>query len=299
MDRRLFLKTIGLAGATAMTAGDAEAADIRDEKELYGMLIDTTRCAGCRNCELVCAEANGLPLPDIDDESAFDNERRPSPTQLAVVNRYETDRGEIFAKKQCMHCVQPACASACLTKAMLKTEQGPVVWRESKCMGCRFCMVSCPFDIPKFEYDSAVPKIRKCVMCWGRLKEGERPACVENCPAEALMFGKRRDLIREARQRIHDDPDDYVDHIYGEHEVGGTGAMYLASVPFEQLGFRTDLGTTSFPELTQGFLYSVPIVLTLWPAFLLALSQATKKDDENERSEAAHDELQSNATRNG
>jgi hypothetical protein len=133
-------------------------------------------------------------------------------------------------------------------------------------------------------------------MCWDRLKQGQQPACVENCPGDALMFGKRRDLIREARQRIHDDPDDYVDHIYGEHEVGGTGAMYLSAVPFEQLGFRTDLGTTSFPELTQGFLYSVPIVLTLWPAFLLALSQATKKDDENERSEAVHDELHTNAT---
>lgn len=298
MDRRSFLKTVGVAGATAMATRDNRADDIRDDKELYGILIDTTRCAGCRNCEVVCAETNGLPEPDIDDESVFESERRPSPTQLTVVNRYETDRGEFFAKKQCMHCVQPACASACLTKAMLKTEQGPVIWRESKCMGCRFCMVSCPFDIPKFEYDKAVPKIKKCVMCWDRLKEGEQPACVENCPAEALMFGKRSELLREAHKRIAEDPDGYVDHIYGEHEVGGTGVMYLAAVPFEQLGFRTDLGAKSYPELTQGFLYSVPIVLTLWPAFLVALSQATKKNGETQPqlNEVADDDIQPNVT---
>jgi Fe-S-cluster-containing dehydrogenase component len=185
-----------------------------------------------------------------------------------------------------MHCNQPACASACLTKAMLKTEEGLVVWREDKCMGCRFCMISCPFDIPKFEYDSAVPKISKCTMCWGRLKEGEQPACVENCPEEALTFGKRRDLIEEARVRIYENPDSYVSHIYGEHEAGGTGYMYLSAVPFEQLGFRTDLGTTPYPEFSKDFLYAVPVILTLWPPFLLALNRATKKGEAEETIES-------------
>ena len=185
-----------------------------------------------------------------------------------------------------MHCVQPACASACLTKAMKKTDEGPVVWRGNKCMGCRFCMVSCPFDMPKFEYASANPKIQKCRMCWERLKEGQLPACVENCPAEALSFGKRSEMISEARKRIVEDSDTYFEHIYGEHEVGGTGFLYLSPVPFEQVGFRTDLGNVAYPLLTQDFLYGVPIVLTLWPAFLLALSNATKPKSESEETEA-------------
>lgn len=228
---------------------------------------------------MACADVHGFPQPDP-DEAVFEKERSPSTTQWTLVNRYNTDKGEVFAKKQCMHCNQPACASACLTKAMLKTEEGPVIWREPKCMGCRFCMVSCPFDVPKFEYDSPMPRIQKCTLCWERLQEGEHPACVEACPAEALQFGKRRELIEEARRRIVENPEEYVHHIYGEHEAGGTSYMYLSKVPFEQLGFRTDLDTTSYPELSKDYLYAVPIVLTLWPAFLLALSNATKKEGE-------------------
>jgi ferredoxin len=162
---------------------------------------------------------------------------------------------------------------------MLKTEEGPVIWRESKCMGCRYCMVSCPFDVPKFEYNSAFPRIQKCILCWERLENGQQPACVENCPGGALLFGKRRDLIEEARKRIYGEPDRYYHEIYGEHEVGGTGFLYLSAVPFEQLGFRTDLGWTAYPDFTTGFLYGVPIVLLLWPAFLVAVSQAVKQDE--------------------
>ena len=215
----------------------------------------------------------------------MEKERSTSETQWSVVNRYETEAGEVFAKKQCMHCLQPACAAACLTKAMLKNPAGPVVWRESKCMGCRFCMISCPFDVPKFEYHSAVPEIHKCVMCWERLQQGQLPACVENCPNEALAFGKRSEMIAEARRRIHDDPQGYVPHIYGEHEVGGTSFLYLAAVPFEQLGFRTDLGTTAYPTYTEDFLYGVPVVLTVLPAFLLALSNATKREGDDPANE--------------
>lgn len=250
-----------------------------DQKEFVGVLVDTTRCIGCRSCEMACAETHGFPEPDSDD-AVMEKERTPTVSQWSIVNRYETDKGESFAKKQCMHCNQPACAAACLTKAMLKTEDGPVIWREDKCMGCRFCMISCPFDIPKFEYDSPNPKIQKCNLCWGRLQEGEVPACVDACPADAVTFGKRRDLIEEAHRRIWSNPGDYVHHIYGEHEAGGTGYLYLSAVPFEQMGFRTDIGTEAYPEYSKDYLYAVPIVLTLWPAFLLALNNATKNDTE-------------------
>jgi len=287
MNRRSFLKTVGVAGAVAMgSSGGANASADGEGIEGYAVLVDTTRCVGCRNCETVCAEANGLPEPDVMDDSVLEAVRKPSETQWSVINRFETDKGEFFVKRQCMHCVLPACASACLTKAMKKTDEGPVVWRENKCMGCRFCMVSCPFDMPKFEYNSANPKIQKCRMCWERLKEGQIPVCVENCPAEALTFGKRSEMIAEARRRIVVESGSYIDHIYGEHEVGGTGFLYLSAVPFEQIGFRTDLGNLAYPLLTQDFLYGVPIVLTLWPAFLLALSNATKPKSASDETEA-------------
>jgi len=189
----------------------------------------------------------------------------------------------VFVKKQCMHCWQPACANACLTKAMLKTKDGPVIWREDKCMGCRFCMLSCPFYIPKFEYDKAVPRIMKCHLCFERLNDGDEPACVEVCPEEAIVFGKRRDLLDEARTRIYTEPDKYVHSIYGEHEAGGTGWIYLAAVPFEQLGFNTNLEMRAYPELARGFLYSVAVVFLLWPPFLLGLSRATGGAEKAER----------------
>lgn len=280
MNRRSFVKTLGAVGIATLPAKKISAEEKTEAKEFMGILVDTTECVGCRSCEEACAEAHGFPAPDPDD-SVFDTVRKTSITQWTLVNRFEVDDNEIFVKKQCMHCNQPACASACLTKAMLKQEDGPVIWREDKCMGCRFCMLSCPFDIPKFEYDEWNPKIQKCNLCFDRLKEGELPICVDVCPAEAIIFGKRSDLIEEANKRIYTNPDDYIHHIYGEHEVGGTGYLYLSSVPFDQIGFRTDLGTTPYPEYTQDFLYAVPIILALWPPLLLAMSNATKRDEES------------------
>lgn len=285
MDRRNFLKTLGIAGSTALLPGSTLASPSEDI-EFMAVLVDTTLCVGCRGCEEICAETNNLPECDIND-SDLEKERTTSETQWSVINRYEADvdGGEIFVKKQCMHCNQPACAAACLTKAMYKTEEGPVIWREGKCMGCRFCMLSCPFDVPKFEYNSPNPKIQKCRMCFERLKKGEKPACVENCPAEALLFGTRRELIDRAKTRIYSEPDRYVHHIYGEHEVGGTGFLYLSAVPFEEIGFRTDLGTTAYPKFTKEFLYAVPVILTLFPAFLYAVSNATKGQQDKTESE--------------
>jgi formate dehydrogenase iron-sulfur subunit len=285
MDRRGFIKIFGasLLGTACTTLAantlKPEESVASGYNELMGVLVDTTLCIGCRNCELVCAETHDLSVPDITDESVFEETRDTSITQWTVVNRYETEQGEIFVKKQCMHCCQPGCVSACLVKAMKKREEGPVTW-DTNCMGCRYCMISCPFDIPKFEYNSWNPKIQKCNLCWDRLREGEQPACVDACPEEALLFGTRRELVEEARERIYREPKKYIHHIYGEYEVGGTSYLYLSAVPFEQIGFKTDLGTTAYPEYTTGFLYSVPIVLILWPAFLVGLSYLTRREEE-------------------
>ena len=207
--------------------------------------------------------------------------RNTDENHRTVVNAFSTDIGEVYLKKQCMHCNQPACSAACLTKAMFKTEEGAVIWRGEKCMGCRYCMISCPFDIPKFEYFSSNPRIQKCTMCFDRLQQGKIPACVEKCPAEALTYGLRRDLIKEARKRIAENPSQYVDHIYGEHEAGGTGFLYLSSVPFNLVGLKTDIQNVSYPELSKGFLYSVPAIFILWPAILVGLREGTRKNNFN------------------
>ena len=273
-DRRDFIKTLTVLVSGILGSNSIKAREINKEEELHGILIDTTLCEGCQTCEWECAEENGLPEPN--DYPELGLERKLDTTRFTVVNEYDTSNGEIYVKKQCMHCNQPACDAACLTQAMKKMEKGPVVWRGNKCMGCRYCMISCPFEIPKFEYNSANPKIQKCAMCWERQKDGLIPACVENCPAEALMFGKRRDLLDEAFSRIYTNPDQYYPYVYGNNEAGGTGLLYLASVPFEEIGFDTTIQKGSYPELTKGFLYSVPSVFILWPMILAAVYESTK-----------------------
>jgi len=277
MKRRDFIKVSSAAGLTSL-AGSAQGSTGEQGTEFAGVLVDTTRCIGCRACEVACSVEHGNYVPDVANDNALSAERKPSTRQWTVVNRFETDAGEVFVKKQCLHCWQPACAAACLTNAMYKTRKGPVIWRSGKCMGCRYCMVSCPFNIPKFEYDEWNPKIQKCDMCFDRIASGLKPACVEACPTDALMFGQKRELMEIARTRLYTHPTRYVRKIYGEHEVGGTGWLYLSAAPFEQLGFRTDLGTTPYPEYTRDFLYGVPVVLFGLPALLLGLHLLSEND---------------------
>jgi len=289
MDRRNFLKIIGsgVAGAATgnlLTPGRTLAKEGTSAKELYGILVDTTRCIGCRRCELGCAEVTGLPIPDISEsknENLLKTIRKTSDAQYTIINRYETEKGTIFVPKRCMHCNQPGCVAACLVKAMRKRPSGHVTW-DLNCIGCRLCMISCPFDIPKFEYNKAMPRIQKCNLCYDRYNNGVLPACVEVCPTQALMFGSRRQILDEGKRRIAANPDKYIEHIYGEYEVGGTSHLYISSVPFEQIGFRKDLGTVAYPEYSTGFLYAVPFIFVLWPIVMLGMNRATKKSKEDE-----------------
>ncbi|MFA5823519.1 MAG: 4Fe-4S dicluster domain-containing protein [Thermodesulfovibrionales bacterium] len=299
MDRRTFLKIIGtgVAGATTgdlLTAGKSSAGERISGKEFYGILVDTTRCIGCRRCEKACAEVNGLPNPDISEgtnETVFQSLRQTTDKQYTVTNKYDTEKGTIFVPKRCMHCNQPGCTVACPTKAMKKRPTGHVTW-DSNCIGCRLCMVSCPFDVPKFEYGKAMPNIQKCNLCWDRFKQGVLPACVEVCPTQALMAGTRRQILDDGKRRISMNPDKYVDHIFGEYEVGGTSHLYLSAVPFEQIGFRKDLGTKPYPEYSSFYFKTVPLVATLTPLFMLAVSAAIKmgKESQKQKHEEKHEE---------
>ena len=272
MDRRKFLQTTLVAGTTALVGRESRAAETVKPEQFVGVLVDTTRCIGCRSCEIACGKQNDTLVPDVLNDNALESERTTGDNQYMVVNRYQTEKGPVFVKKQCMHCHQPACAAACPTEAMKKHLNGPVTWDGDKCIGCRFCMISCPFDIPKFEYNEWNPRLRKCTLCFERLEEGKKPACVEACPTDTLMFGTQVRNLEIARHRLAEHPDRYYPQIYGDHVAGGTGYIYLSAVPFEQLGFRTDLGRTPYPEYTREFLYAVPAILFGVPAFLLAIN---------------------------
>ena len=203
INRLNFLRVLGLTGVSLAIGKPLNASQKKSsDTEFYGILYDSTRCVGCQECEIVCAKEHGLPEPDSKDMPMAGVKRKTNENRRSVINAYETSVGEVYAKKQCMHCNEPACDAACLTQAMHKTYEGPVIWRGDKCMGCRYCMISCPFDVPKFEYQSTNPKIVKCTMCYERVKEGKIPVCAENCPAEAIVFGTRRELLKEARKRI-------------------------------------------------------------------------------------------------
>jgi Fe-S-cluster-containing dehydrogenase component len=282
LDRRTFFKVAAAGGAAAAGAWPtaAPAAVSRPGAEPVGMLVDTTLCAGCRACEAACSEANGLAAPARAGEDAvFEQSRTTDSRTYTVVNRHGSAAEPRYVKSQCMHCVDPACASACLVKALEKTPQGPVVYHGDRCIGCRYCMVACPFDVPKFEYDQPLPYVQKCTFCAGRLARGQGPACAEVCPTGALTFGKRSELLEMAKARIYGTPGGYVKRVYGEQEAGGTSWMYLSDVPFERMAFR-DVGTTPYPALTQSALSVVPLVVMLGPPFLMALYNFSRRRED-------------------
>jgi len=219
------------------------------------ILTDVTKCIGCEKCVEACRKVNNLPeekpwrwLKRIDDLS--------SARWTTIVDEPDA-RGDHFVRLQCRHCLDPSCVSACIVGALHKTPEGPVVYNSHICIGCRYCMIACPFQIPAYEYNNALtPHVRKCTFCFEYVKKGGLPACAQVCPREVMTFGKRSDLLKLARWKMKNHPDKYVDHIYGEHEVGGTSWLYLASEPFDRIGFPR-LGTAAPPRLTEAIQHGI------------------------------------------
>jgi formate dehydrogenase iron-sulfur subunit len=230
------------------------------------ILFDTTKCMACRACQVACKQWNKLPAVVTTNSGTYENPPQLNAYTFTKLRFTEySDNGKlqwVFTKVQCMHCEHPACATACPVGALTKTEEGPVIYDDNKCIGCRYCMVACPFGIPNFEWDKPMPWIRKCTFCEGRLVQGLKPACATTCPTGALQFGNRDELIAEAKKRITAQPQLYINHIYGEKEVGGTSWMYISSVPFEKLGFPV-LGSTPVTVNVQRAMGAVPPALIL------------------------------------
>ncbi len=251
-------------------------------------LVDITKCIGCRACQVACKQWNDRDGEDteLDFNLGFQNPATLSANTLTLITFHEIPNEKapgglnyLFTMRRCLHCLEPACASACPTTALDRRSDGPVVYDANKCIGCRYCIWACPWGVPTAEWDSLAPKIQKCTHCADRSDQpapvsfnGQplsaeqsnlyrekvvTPACVKACPADCLRFGTREEILAEAHNRISARPDKYVDHIYGEKEAGGTSVLYLSSVPFDKLGFP-DVGTDAYPSRSKLALHAVP-----------------------------------------
>jgi formate dehydrogenase iron-sulfur subunit len=276
------LKGIAVAAGAASIAAASPASRKREDPSVQelaeahandpALLIDLTKCVGCGKCAQACKTDNQLEWRE--DQPAKGPNAALASSNWTVVRsegRVGDDGESRFVKQQCMHCLEPACVSACFVRALEKTESGAVVYDGDRCVGCRYCQMACPFSVPTFEWDETFGRISKCDFCVERTSKGEPTACSEVCPRGALTFGKRDEMIAEAHRRIGAMPETYVPHIYGETEVGGTSVLYISDVDFELLGFRTTLPDTPLPEYTWEITRLIPPVATGILGTLLAL----------------------------
>lgn len=256
-----------------------------------GVLVDVARCIGCKGCMVSCKSWNDLPANKGAFSNNWDSPGKTSADTWTSVLNYVIDEGNElkwrFVKRQCMHCNKPACESACFTHSFVKTSEGAVVYKPTEinkdyCVGCRYCMIACPFGTQGFQWDKPFPYVLKCRFCYERIKEkGMEPACVTCCPSGCLKFGERSELISEAWDRIHRDPK-YVKHVYGEEEYGGTSWLYISDVPFDRIGFKTEafgkpVSRRAIPSLTWEVLKWTPAIFLGWGTFLAIMRMLTKK----------------------
>jgi formate dehydrogenase iron-sulfur subunit len=289
-------------------------------------LIDIANCIGCRACQVACKQWNDRDgeQTQLEGDLGFQNPAALSARTYTLIAFHEFENAEkpggienSFVMQRCLHCLEPACVSACPTTALHQREDGPITYDEDECIGCRYCQLACPWDVPTSDWNSLAPKISKCTHCADRIAqpapiafngqaisdaESKRfndsiavPACVKACPADALRYGTREEMLALAHQRIADRPDRYVNHVYGEKELGGTSVLYLSRVPFEKLGFPT-YGEKPFPAFTKTALGAVPpavigVGVALGAAYAFFRKRAQKVADES-RSSGLHDHVE-------
>ena len=269
LSRRSFFKVAGLGAAFGAYAAQRSLAAEHEgggSGAEVAVLVDLTRCIGCRACENACLTRWGFPGLPRQAMGYGAGEGKLTFKTRTVVEKPVVTNGDgqphvVSVKKQCMHCLYPACVSVCPVGALTKTELGPVVYDETACIGCRYCILACPFNVPKYEWDNALmPRVGKCDFCVDRLHQGLSPACVAVCPVGALKFGKREAILQEAHARRAVQSTRYAS-IYGDKIVGGTSWIYLSDTPMDKLGFRTDLPEAPLPSLTWKAISKLPFVI--------------------------------------
>jgi formate dehydrogenase iron-sulfur subunit len=245
---------------------------------MYGILVDVTRCTACEKCVTACVEHNKGDRWRAERDRAVTTDGL-SAQRLSTLLKVDEGR---FARKSCMHCLEPSCVSACLVGGLTKTAEGPVLYDRDKCIGCRYCMLACPFHVPRYEWDKTVPFVAKCDLCVDRLAQDKPPACVEACPEGALKFGNRSELLREAHTMIGRYPNRYLNHVWGEHEFGGTAVIYVSDVDLSSLGWP-ESGAAPIPSLTEPLVHKTPFIGLGVAVGLISLNWIIKR-----RNELAH-----------
>ena len=327
LTRRNFLKTVTAAsGGLLLSSGAAQvSASMPTElpPEAVGILYDATLCVGCKSCMVNCKTHNSVPNGALFSsnmkappyESALPEKIWDAPSDLSGktlniikayrsgtgVNKDSAENGYSFLKQHCLHCITPACVSTCPVGALKKDPvNGVVYYVEDRCIGCRYCMLACPFRIPRYEWDRALPQVRKCQLCRHRYAEGKYAACCEFCPTGASIFGKVVDLREEAKRRLALKPGSeyafpvqtvnstdrhlrkvsrYVNRAYGMKEAGGTQYLLLAGVPFELLGFNKNITDDNLPDLTWAYISKIPAVMAVVLVGGAATWAITRKKD--------------------
>ncbi len=247
----------------------------------FGLLIDITACVGCGACQTACQQSHGLPEREI---------KKLTATNYTYLDEYDG----VFVRRMCQHCESPTCVSVCPIGALEKTKAGPVIYDHTKCIGCRYCIMACPFDIPKYEWDNTYPRVHKCTMCYEeRTSKGKPTACSEACPTSATLFGEKDTLLQTAFERMNSEPKKYIHKIYGLKDVGGTNVLYLSGIEFEKLGFKTQLGYEPLPERTWNVLSKIPDVVITGGVMLYGIWWITNRRSEVKAYEQSLKEKQS------
>lgn len=325
VNRRQFLKMAVTGAGASLCATPAQALQretLPISPDAVGMLYDSTLCIGCKACVVACKQANGMPIESTDENPLWDTPLETSGSTLNVIKLYKNGSGEhkdqeengfAFMKRHCLHCVDPSCISVCPVSAMTKDPiTGIVEHHKDRCIGCRYCVYSCPFGIPKYEYNEAFGQIQKCQFCAHLQAEGKIPACCDVCPTGATLFGRVDDLKEESQRRLQKQPGDkhvfprgklgsdrpphegtiahYQQHVYGLNELGGTQILYMSAIPFDKLGLPVNVPNFGYPTLAEGIQHTV-YKWMLAPAILLgALSYVVyrnthKKSEDTDASE--------------
>ena len=239
---------------------------------IYGILVDTTKCTSCENCVMACAAEHQISPQLVIREKALNRDRLSA---YRLSNIVKISPGH-FARKSCMHCLEPSCVSACLVGGLTKSLEGPIIYDATKCIGCRYCMIACPFHIPCYEWDKNIPYMVKCDMCFERINKGKIPACVDACPNGALKFGDRDKLLKEARAKLQAQPNLYLNHIWGEKECGGTSVIYISDVELSKLGWPKT-NAASIPSLTEPLVHATPFIGLTVAAGLVGINWTIKR----------------------